>query len=104
MDSFEYEYVNAGGICGIGNISAQKIKTNLLPVLRRTERFNLPAAKVQVEEYLKAILLPEDNLSFWIYFAKGKYKPELLFGDYEILSMVTEHPMARWKCGRKSIE
>lgn len=89
---------------GIGNISAQKIKTDLTPVLRRAEHFDLQAAKTEVEEYLKGILLPEGDLSFWTYFAKGEYKPELLFDDSEILSRIADHPMARWKCGRITAE
>lgn len=88
----------------LGNISAQKIKTDLTPVLRRAEHFDLPTAKSKVEEYLKGLLLPEDDLSFWTAFAKGEYKPELLFDDPEILSRIAEHPMARWKCSRKTTE
>ena len=85
----------------IENISAQKIKTDLTPVLRRAEHFDLPTAKEKVEKYLKEILLPEDDLSFWSAFANGDYKPELLFDDPEILSRIAEHPMALWKCSRK---
>lgn len=88
----------------IGNISAQKIKTDLTPVLRRAEHFDLQTAKTNVEEYLKGILLPEDDLSFWSAFAKGEYKPELLFDDPGILLRIAQHPMARWKCGRKMTE
>ena len=88
----------------IGNISAQKIKTDLTPVLRRAEHFDLPTAKAEVQEYLRGILLPEDDLSFWSAFAAGEYKPELLFDDPEILSRIEEHPMARWKCSRKTTE
>ena len=91
---------------GIDNISEKKIKTDLKPVLRGTEYFNLPTAQAKVKEYLKGILLPEDDLSFWKSFAKGEYKPELLFNDTEILSRITMHPMARWKCSNsiKSIK
>lgn len=85
----------------IGKISAQKIKTDLTPVLRRAEHFGLPAAQKQVEEYLKDILLPEGDMSFWTEFARGEYKPELLFDDPEILSNIAGHPMALWKCNRK---
>ncbi|WP_406037968.1 nucleotidyl transferase AbiEii/AbiGii toxin family protein [Succinimonas sp.] len=74
----------------IGNISAQKVKTDLTPVLRRTEHFDFLTAKTKVEEYLRRVLLPEDNLSFWSAFAKGDYKPELLFDDSEILSKIAE--------------
>lgn len=85
---------------GIAKISAQKIKTDLTPVLRKTEHFDLPTAKEKVEEYLKDTLLPEGELSFWKFFAQGEYKPELLFDDNEILSRIVGHPMARWKCSK----
>ena len=88
---------------GIRRISAQEIKTGLKPVLRRTERFDLSAAQEYVEQYLKGILLPEGDLSFWKAFAEGEYKPELLFDDSEILSRIAEHPMALWKCSKKNI-
>ena len=87
---------------GIRKISAQKIKTDLIPVSRRTERFDLSTAQDQVENYLKEILLPEGDLSFWKAFAKGEYKPALLFDDVELLSRISRHPMALWKCSRNT--
>ncbi len=85
---------------GIERITEQKIKTDLTPVLRRSERFDLTTARKQTEDYLKGILLPERELSFWIAFAKGEYKPELLFNDPDTLSRIAGHPMALWKCSR----
>lgn len=85
---------------GIGSISARKIRTDLTPVLRRGERFDLACAQKQVKDYLAAILKPEDTeLSFWQAFAEGNYQPGLLFDDADILSRVEHHPMALWKCG-----
>ena len=85
---------------GIGNISAQKIKTDLTPVLRRGERFDLASAQKQVKDYLADILKPEDTeLSFWKTFAEEKYQPDLLFDDADILLRIEHHPMALWKCG-----
>ncbi len=86
----------------IGKISAQKIRTDLAPVLRRAEHFDLPMAQQQVDAYLKRILLPEGDLSFWETFGKGEYKPELLFDKAEILSRIDKHPMALWKCSKKT--
>ena len=93
-DHFEFK--------GIENITEQRIKTDLTPVLRRGEHFNLSTAKEQVEDYLKKILIPEGNLSFWEHFKKGEYKPDLLFDDPGILSRIVRHPMAQWKCSRKN--
>lgn len=87
---------------GIVKISAQKIKTDLTPVLRKAENFDLSVAQKQVEDYLRSLLLPEGDFSFWAAFAKGEYKPELLFDDAEILSRIAGHPMALWKCSRKT--
>ena len=85
---------------GIGNISARKIRTDLTPVLRRGERFDLASAQKQVKDYLAAILKPEDTeLSFWQAFAEGNYQPGLLFDDADILPRIEHHPMALWKCG-----
>lgn len=85
---------------GIRNISAQKIKTDLTPVLRRGEHFDLAVAKEQVEAYMKEILLPEGDMEFWQSFEEGQYSPELLFDDREILARVKDHPMALWKCSK----
>ena len=85
---------------GFGIISTQKIKTDLTPVLRRGERFDLADAQKQVKTYLSDILKPEDTeLAFWQAFADGKYQPELLFDDADILARIAHHPMALWKCG-----
>lgn len=86
---------------GIDSITPQKIKTDLTPVLRRAEHFNLPIVKKQVGAYLRATLLPEEYLSFWSSFAEGEYKPELLFDDPEIISRIKNHPMALWKCSKR---
>ncbi len=84
---------------GIGNISTQKIKTDLTPVLRRGERFDLASAQKQVKDYLADILKPEiTELSFWQAFSAKKYQPALLFDDADILSRIEHHPMALWKC------
>lgn len=86
---------------GIRKISEQKVKTDLLPVLRRAEQFVLSEAQDQVENYLKGILLPEGDTAFWKAFEKGDYRPELLFLDSETLARIENHPMALWKCSKK---
>lgn len=89
---------------GFENISPHKIKTDLTPVLRRGERFDLANAQKQVKTYLSDILKPKDaELAFWRAFADGKYQPELLFEDPDILVRVERHPMALWKCGGRDI-
>ena len=82
----------------IGNISEKKIRRDLMPVLRKSERFNLQNSQRQVENYLERVLLPEENLAFWNSFKEGEYKPETMFNDTEILLRIKDHPMALWKC------
>lgn len=85
----------------------QKIKTDLIPVLRRGEHFDLELAQKKVVEYLKSFLFPENSreLEFWQSFNNQKYRPDLLFSDDEFLNKVRQHPMALWKCnGRESLK
>lgn len=82
----------------IDSITSQKIRTDLKPVLRNNERFNLNDAKDIVKKYLDSILKTDNNiLAFWNNFNNGIYKPELLFVGEE-LKRVKNHPMAIWKC------
>lgn len=75
-----------------------KIKTDLLPVLRFSAYFDLGPAREKVTGYLKALLTPTpQERDFIERFSKGSYEPGLLFcGD--ILNHVKSHPMAKWKC------
>ncbi|MDO5573447.1 MAG: nucleotidyl transferase AbiEii/AbiGii toxin family protein [bacterium] len=83
----------------IGNVSAQKIKTDLNPVLRRGERFDLDVVKKEVSMYLGDILIStKEEMLFWEEFRKGSYRPDLIFGLSEHCNNVKEHPMALWKC------
>ena len=86
----------------IDGITERKIRTDLTPVLRRASHFNLREAQDNVKRYLEDLLLPEGDLSFWKEFSKGKYRPELLFDDPEILERIRNHPMALWKCGENA--
>lgn len=86
-------------LANIGNLSAQKIKTDLNPVLRRGEKFDLDVVQGEVRAYLGNILKPtRKEILFWEEFRKGNYCPELVFGQSECCDNVKEHPMALWKC------
>lgn len=89
--------------CRIMHIPKQKIKTDLLPVLRHGEFFDLEVVQDRVVSYLKGFLLPEtDNeLEFWYSFNSNEYRPELLFSDELTLQRLKKHPMALWKCKDK---
>lgn len=77
-----------------------KIKTDLLPVLRFGTYFDLKSSREKVLDYLKKILkfTPQD-IDFIDSFSVGKYKPELIFED-AILKNIISHPMAIWKCNK----
>ncbi len=87
----------------INKMPQNKIKTDLLPVLRYSAYFDLSPAREKVIGYLKDLLVLEDKeKEFMRNFKIGKYMPELLF-EGEMLDNVKSHPMAMWKC-RKNRE
>ena len=58
--------------------------------------------KQAVREYLKDILIIDDNIKlFYDKFQKGIYEPELLFDNREIVERIKEHPMIIWKLNNK---
>lgn len=83
----------------IPQVQQFKIKSELVPVLRRGEWFEAKLAQREIAEYLRRVLAPsEEELTFWQEFRRKKYRPELLFKDEEIVARVKLHPMAAWKC------
>ncbi len=83
----------------INDFSSYRIKTELLPVLRNGEKFDLNAAQENVIKYLKDnIILTDSELAFLDNFYNKIYCPELLFDDNEIINRIIDHPMALWKC------
>lgn len=82
----------------IDSITQRKIKTDLLPVLRRRDDFDLEPAKKLVKEYIQGLMvLTNEEKEFLDRFDKGEYVPELLFNDPAILDRIRNHPMALWK-------
>ncbi len=77
-----------------------KIKTDLLPVLRFGVYFDLKSAREKVTDYLKELLVLTPQETEFIYnFGNGEYKPELIF-EGDMLKNVSDHPMAIWKCNK----
>ena len=69
---------------------------------RNTRKSNVDEMKQVVREYLKDILVVDDNVKeFYDKFQKGIYEPELLFEDKEIIERIKEHPMIIWKLSNK---
>lgn len=82
----------------IDKITFSQIRSSLLPVLRKTKRFDLEKAKIEVKEFLSGLLVfTADEKLFIEKFNMKEYRPELLFEDTNILERIREHPMAIWK-------
>ena len=91
-------------IDNIEKLKRQDIKTKLLPTLRdrNPKKSNVDEMKQAVREYLKDILIIDDNTRlFYDKFQKGIYEPELLFDDKKIIERIKEHPMIIWKLNNK---
>lgn len=88
----------------IEKLGKQDIKTKLLPTLkdRNPRNNNVDEMKQAVREYLKDILIIDDNIKdFYDKFQKGIYEPELLFDNEEIIERIKEHPMIIWELNNK---
>lgn len=82
----------------IGSITKRKIKTDLLPVIKIKDDFELESAKKIVKEYISDLMvLTKEENAFLDRFEKGEYIPELLFEDEKIIERIRNHPMALWK-------
>lgn len=93
-EAFTYDRINT--------ITQHKIRTDLVPVIRKKEQFDLPSAQRQVKEYLTGLLaLDETEKQFLDAFRQKNYRPELLFPDGAVLERIEQHPMALWKCREK---
>lgn len=66
----------------INFITKQKIKTDLLPVIKRKDDFELETAKKMVKAYIADLMvLTKDEKEFLDRIENGDYIPELLFED-----------------------
>lgn len=86
----------------IDQVTQNRIKTDLYPVLRNKDKFDLKTAQMQVKAWLESLLKLEDNeQEFLDAFRNKTYQPELLFESTEIVERIRNHPMALWKCSQK---
>ena len=89
--SFSFDAIQA--------ITQNRIKTDLLPVLRNSVFFDVRAAQQKCAAYLTELLVLTDREREFLHLFKDKqYCPEYLFEDNRILSRISQHPMALWKC------
>ena len=79
-------------------ITKRQIKTDLLPVLKRHEHFDLDNVQKETIEYLEELLAMQQNdYEFLTCMERKEYKPALLFSKTN-LDRIEKHPMALWKC------
>ena len=82
----------------VDEITWHRIKTDLIPVKRKKEKFDLDETKQRVKNYLENTMRMTDSESrFLQVFREKKYHPEYLFEDREIINKLERHPMALWK-------
>ena len=80
-------------------LNYMKFKTQLKPVISKTDNFDLEQAKLKVVNYLKELInLTQDEKTFINELKNKNYKPELLFNDTNIVKNILYHPMALWRC------
>ena len=85
----------------IDKIRFPQIRSQLLPVLRRSERFDFEQVKAEVKSFLANLLVLTDSEKEYVEkFNHREYAPELLFEDEDIVERVKSHPMALWKTGQ----
>jgi len=85
-------------LIAVDSISQRKIKTELRPVIKRKDDFDLESGKKLVKDYIcNLMVLDKKEKEFLEKFENGEYIPQLLFEDKEILDRIKNHPMAIWK-------
>ena len=82
----------------IDEITWYRIKTDLIPVKRKREKFDLDETKKRVKGYLEDTMrLTDLEDRFLQEFREKKYHPEYLFENQEIVNRLEKHPMVLWK-------
>ena len=89
--------LNENSFKGIEAVSQDSIKKELLPVLKKNEKFNLEAIKQEVINFLQDLLvLTSDETKYLEEFSKGTFNPSLLF-DVCSAERAAKHPMVKWR-------
>lgn len=83
----------------VSEMSYRTIKTDLYPMIRNAEKFDFESAKNRVLTYLSELMiLTEREATFMERFKGGRYEPQFLFDDIDIVARIANHPMALWRC------
>ena len=79
----------------IDNLNFSQIKRKLIPVLKKSDKFEFEVAKSEVKTYLTTLMVLTDNEKLFLErFNQKIYQPELLFDELEIVGRINDHPMA----------
>jgi len=81
----------------IRDISKRKLRSDLQPLLRKTDVFELESSLNNIYKFLADhINITANEFEFLQEFFRGNYNPTLLFDD-ETASRIITHPMALWR-------
>lgn len=106
LKKFTVFYMSLDGIFKVDEFTFDKIKTidqddikkELLPVLPKNSKFDLPKNKEDVIEFLKDLLVLTDNEKKYLNeFSRGNFDPYLLFDESLDAEKAYNHPMAKWR-------
>ncbi len=82
----------------IESLNFYKFKTQLKPVIAKTDTFDIEKAKPIVIDYLKELIdLTASETEFMQKMKEKVYIPSLLFDDGEIVQRIACHPAALWR-------
>lgn len=85
----------------INAFMVEKIPQYLSSTLKNDDSFTMKVAVNTVKDFIINFLeLSEEETHFINEFENGKYLPELLFKDEEIIDKINKHPMALWKISK----
>ena len=94
----EYDFIS------INSIMFKNIRSSLMPVLKKTEKFDFETAETRVISFLSSLTnFSEREKEFINQFNTGKYNPDLLF-EKDLADRVRNHPMALWKTRQQDID
>ncbi len=80
------------------SLNFYKFKTQLKPVIAKTETFDIEKAKATVIDYLKELIVLTARETEFVQKMKGRvYEPSLLFSDNEVVQRISNHPAALWR-------
>ena len=76
------------------------MQKSVFPVLNVHEHFDTENRILTAKEYIKKIMdsVTDNEKDYLDQFISGRYCPELLFENEDILERIRNHPMALWRC------